>query len=181
MIRENGFSPLGIPQQRGFIYTIAVIDRGGDDGRLVIDARDGPHRPLHAGLRIGAQFDDAARATYGPPARCRRSTTCGGRAAAAGLDPAGRQPQRAGAEAEPARRRKPAPAAAVAAKPAASRPTDAAAAATAAAMQAKPPSRRRPLPHTAGNRPRSRRRSDARPRGPDPADAGNAERAQGLE
>src|SRR5215468_4374174 len=41
IIREAGFSPLGIPQQRGFIYTIAVVDRGGEDGRLVIDARSG--------------------------------------------------------------------------------------------------------------------------------------------
>ena len=41
VVRENGFSPLGIPQQRGLFYTIAVIDRGGADGWLVIDARDG--------------------------------------------------------------------------------------------------------------------------------------------
>src|SRR5262249_33613737 len=41
IIREAGFSPLGIPRQRGFVYTIAVIDRGGEDGRLVIDARNG--------------------------------------------------------------------------------------------------------------------------------------------
>src|SRR5215510_14227442 len=41
IIREAGFSPLGVPRQRGFIYTIAVIDRGGEDGRLVIDARSG--------------------------------------------------------------------------------------------------------------------------------------------
>lgn len=41
MLRENGFSPLGIPRLRGSVYTIAVIDRRGDDGRLVIDARDG--------------------------------------------------------------------------------------------------------------------------------------------
>src|SRR3984957_12574031 len=41
VVRDNGFSPLGIPRQRGFVYTIAVIDRGGDDGRLVIDARNG--------------------------------------------------------------------------------------------------------------------------------------------
>src|SRR3984885_6670655 len=41
VVRENGFSPLGVPQQRGLFYTIAVIDRGGDDGRLVIDARNG--------------------------------------------------------------------------------------------------------------------------------------------
>ena len=41
IIREAGFSPLGIPRQRGYVYTIAVIDRGGEDGRLVIDARNG--------------------------------------------------------------------------------------------------------------------------------------------
>jgi hypothetical protein len=41
VLRDNGFLPLGIPRLRGFVYTIAVIDRGGEDGRLVIDARDG--------------------------------------------------------------------------------------------------------------------------------------------
>ncbi|HKH01715.1 MAG TPA: hypothetical protein VKB08_13470, partial [Bradyrhizobium sp.] len=41
VLREGGFSALGAPQQRGLIYTIAVIDRGGEDGRLVIDARTG--------------------------------------------------------------------------------------------------------------------------------------------
>src|SRR6266404_2805151 len=34
ILRESGFLPLGIPQQRGLVYTISVIDRGGDDGRL---------------------------------------------------------------------------------------------------------------------------------------------------
>ena len=41
VLRDNGFSPLGIPRLRGYVYTIAVIDRGGEDGRLVIDARNG--------------------------------------------------------------------------------------------------------------------------------------------
>lgn len=41
ILRDNGFSPLGVPHQRGLIYTIAVIDRSGEDGRLVIDARNG--------------------------------------------------------------------------------------------------------------------------------------------
>jgi hypothetical protein len=41
VVRESGFSPLGVPQQRGLFYTIAVIDRAGVDGWLVIDARDG--------------------------------------------------------------------------------------------------------------------------------------------
>jgi hypothetical protein len=41
VLRDNGFSPLGVPHQRGFVYTVAVIDRNGDDGRLVIDGRNG--------------------------------------------------------------------------------------------------------------------------------------------
>jgi hypothetical protein len=41
VLRDNGFSPLGVPHQRGFVYFIAVVDRRGDDGRLVIDARNG--------------------------------------------------------------------------------------------------------------------------------------------
>jgi hypothetical protein len=41
VLRDNGFSPLGAPHQRGFFYAIAVLDRGGGEGRLVIDARDG--------------------------------------------------------------------------------------------------------------------------------------------
>jgi hypothetical protein len=41
VLRENGFSPLGAPQLRGLFYAIAVIDRYGEDGRLVIDARNG--------------------------------------------------------------------------------------------------------------------------------------------
>jgi hypothetical protein len=41
VVRESGFSPLGAPRLRGLVYTIAVVNRGGDDGRLVIDARTG--------------------------------------------------------------------------------------------------------------------------------------------
>ena len=41
VLREGRFSPLGIPRRRGFVYHIAVIDRGGTTGRLAIDARTG--------------------------------------------------------------------------------------------------------------------------------------------
>jgi hypothetical protein len=41
IIRDNGFSPLGAPRQRGYTYVISVLDRDGEDGRLVIDARSG--------------------------------------------------------------------------------------------------------------------------------------------
>jgi hypothetical protein len=66
VVRESGFSPLGIPRQHGLYYTIAVLDRRGDDGRLVIDARTGqivrfvPGYPL-----FGRRYEDAPR-TYAP-------------------------------------------------------------------------------------------------------------------
>ncbi|MGA2994429.1 hypothetical protein [Bradyrhizobium sp.] len=41
VLRENGFSPLGVPRLRGLFYSVSAIDRRGDDGRLVIDARNG--------------------------------------------------------------------------------------------------------------------------------------------
>lgn len=65
VVREGGFSPLGAPQQRGFIYTIAVIGPDGDDGRLVIDARDGHIvRFMPAAWRHDNRDD--LTATYGP-------------------------------------------------------------------------------------------------------------------
>ena len=66
VLRENGFSPLGIPQRRGHFYTISVIDRGGDDGRLVIDARNGRIVRFVPACRIGRHFDGDLAATYGP-------------------------------------------------------------------------------------------------------------------
>ena len=72
VVRESGFSPLGIPHQRGFIYTIAVIDRSGADGRLVIDARDGRVlrfvRAQGSGDNgMGDTFNNDFGGSYGPP------------------------------------------------------------------------------------------------------------------
>lgn len=67
VVRESGFSPLGIPQQRGFVYTISVIDRGGDDGRLIIDARTGRIIRFIPAHRIGERFNDDLTMNYGPP------------------------------------------------------------------------------------------------------------------
>jgi len=67
VLRESGFSPLGVPQQRGFVYTISVIDRGGDDGRLIIDARSGRIIRFIPAHRIGEQFNDDLTMNYGPP------------------------------------------------------------------------------------------------------------------
>jgi hypothetical protein len=66
IVREGGFSPLGIPQQRGLVYTISVIDRGGDDGRLVIDARSGRIIRFMPAYRMGDNFNDDLNAAYGP-------------------------------------------------------------------------------------------------------------------
>jgi hypothetical protein len=66
VLRDNGFSPLGIPVRRGVFYSIAVIDRGGDDGRLVIDARNGRIVRFLPARRMGDNFDDGLTA-YGPP------------------------------------------------------------------------------------------------------------------
>jgi hypothetical protein len=66
VVRESGFSPLGIPQQRGLVYTISVIDRGGDDGRLVIDARSGRIIRFMPAYRMGDNFNDDLNVAYGP-------------------------------------------------------------------------------------------------------------------
>ncbi|MCA1478171.1 hypothetical protein [Bradyrhizobium sp. NBAIM08] len=69
VLRENGFSPLGIPRLRGGVYTIAVIDRNGDDGRLVIDARDGRiirFMPAPDAYGMAPAYDERAVAPYGP-------------------------------------------------------------------------------------------------------------------
>ena len=70
VLRENGFSPLGIPRLRGSVYTIAVIDRRGGDGRLVIDARDG--RIVRFLPARGIGFDDMRGRPMGRRAHCRR-------------------------------------------------------------------------------------------------------------
>lgn len=69
VLRENGFSPLGIPRLRGSVYTIAVIDRRGDDGRLVIDARDGRiirFMPAADAFGMAPAYEERAVAPYGP-------------------------------------------------------------------------------------------------------------------
>jgi hypothetical protein len=68
VVRESGFSPLGVPHLRGFIYRIAVVDRSGADGRLVIDARDGRVLRLVRRHGMGDNFNDDFGASYGLPA-----------------------------------------------------------------------------------------------------------------
>ena len=76
VLRDNGFSPLGVPRLRGLFYSVSAIDRRGDDGRLVIDARDGrivrfvPAEHFGYGGGYGGYGDGyyggAPRPAYGP-------------------------------------------------------------------------------------------------------------------
>jgi hypothetical protein len=63
--REAGFAPLGIPQQRGLVYTISAIDSAGDDGKLVIDARSGRIIRFIPAYRMGDNFNGDLDAAYG--------------------------------------------------------------------------------------------------------------------
>ena len=66
VLRDNGFSPLGIPRLRGFVYTIGAIDRGGADGRLIIDARNGRIIRFLPAYRTDDNFDQEQSALRGP-------------------------------------------------------------------------------------------------------------------
>jgi hypothetical protein len=66
VLRESGLSPLGIPRQRGMFYVISVIDRRGDDGRLVIDARNGQIVRFVPAYRVGDNSDEGPATTYAP-------------------------------------------------------------------------------------------------------------------
>jgi hypothetical protein len=65
VVREAGFSPIGIPHRRGPVYTIAVVSRRGEDGRLVIDARNGQIVRFTPGYRLGGNFDEVPGVIYG--------------------------------------------------------------------------------------------------------------------
>lgn len=67
VLRDNGFLPLGIPRLRGFVYTIAAIERGGEGGRLVIDARNGRIIRFMPANRMGDNFDEEQSAVRGAP------------------------------------------------------------------------------------------------------------------
>jgi hypothetical protein len=65
VVRENGFSALGPPRQRGLVYMIPVVDRDGEDGRLLIDARTGRIVSFMPAYRMGGRLNEAVT-PYGP-------------------------------------------------------------------------------------------------------------------
>jgi hypothetical protein len=58
ILRENGFAPLGELRRNGLIYTIAVIDRDEEDGRLLIDARTGRIIRFVPAEELGGNIDE---------------------------------------------------------------------------------------------------------------------------
>jgi hypothetical protein len=66
VLRENGFLPLGVPRLRGWIYTIAAMDRAGDNGRLVIDARSGRIIRFLPDYWRGGQFEEGLSGIFEP-------------------------------------------------------------------------------------------------------------------
>lgn len=66
--RETGFEPLGVPQQRGLVYTLSAINVDGEDGRLVIDARTGRILRFMPAYRLRDRMGEETVVTYGPAA-----------------------------------------------------------------------------------------------------------------
>ncbi len=67
MLRASGYSPLGPAVRRGWVYTIAVLNPNGDDGRLVVDARTGRPMRFFPALIVDARLNDELTLTYGAP------------------------------------------------------------------------------------------------------------------
>jgi hypothetical protein len=71
ILRETGFAPTGAPHLRGFTYVITAVNRRGDDGRVVIDARSGQVMSFTPAYRLGDDYeegmnDGGPRGPYGP-------------------------------------------------------------------------------------------------------------------
>jgi hypothetical protein len=69
VLRENGFLPLGIPHRQGYAYEISAKDPDGEDGRLVIDGRNGRIiRFTPASYWMGRAHDSGPTGAYGAQA-----------------------------------------------------------------------------------------------------------------
>ncbi|MGJ4884116.1 hypothetical protein [Bradyrhizobium sp. HKCCYLRH1065] len=66
ILRDNGFSPLGAPRQRGNVWVVAVLDRQGEDGKLVVDARSGRILRFVPAFQWGEEYE---RMRYEPSPR----------------------------------------------------------------------------------------------------------------
>ncbi|MBX9710839.1 MAG: hypothetical protein K2X60_07385 [Xanthobacteraceae bacterium] len=67
MLRSTGFSLLGPINRRGWVYTAAVLNPRGDDGRVIIDARTGAIIRFIPAFAINGRTDQELSTLYGPP------------------------------------------------------------------------------------------------------------------
>ncbi|WP_245290728.1 hypothetical protein [Rhodopseudomonas sp. AAP120] len=65
MARDAGFEPLGVPYQRGLVYTLSALNPDGDDGRLVVDARSGRILRFMPAWQMGDAMETVTVASYG--------------------------------------------------------------------------------------------------------------------
>ncbi|MFC0241040.1 hypothetical protein [Rhodopseudomonas telluris] len=65
MARDGGFEPLGVPFQRGLVYTMSALNPDGDDGRLVVDARSGRILRFMPAWQMGDAMETVTVASYG--------------------------------------------------------------------------------------------------------------------
>lgn len=76
ILRQQGFSQLGPVFRRGWVYTVAVLNEDGDDGRLIVDARSGEPIRFIPAMRMDTRLRDELDRMYGspgpPPARFAR-------------------------------------------------------------------------------------------------------------
>jgi hypothetical protein len=66
-LRADGYSPLGPAMRRGWVYTIAVLNENGDDGRLIVDGRTGEPIRFIPAMRVDARLNEELDSMYGPP------------------------------------------------------------------------------------------------------------------
>jgi len=67
ILRQQGFSQLGPVFRRGWVYTVAVLNQNGDDGRLIVDARSGEPIRFIPAMRMDSRLRDELDRMYGPP------------------------------------------------------------------------------------------------------------------
>jgi hypothetical protein len=68
VLRDNGFLPLGIPHRQGYVYEIAAMDQDGEDGRLLIDGRNGRIIRFTPAYWMGRARDSEFSGVYGAQA-----------------------------------------------------------------------------------------------------------------
>ena len=67
MLRSSGYSLLGRVERHGRVYTVAVLNPRGDDGRAIIDARTGAIIRFIPALAVNARLNNELGVIYGPP------------------------------------------------------------------------------------------------------------------